>query len=58
MAALEWGGPDMSAAAAQLASPPPDFLLAADCCYVDPGALGLDSISLRFQVFVALDVAL
>lgn len=32
---LEWGAPGYEAAVARLASDPVDWVVAADCCYID-----------------------
>lgn len=37
MADLDWGAADRRETTARLAQPAPDYILAADCCYVDPG---------------------
>lgn len=45
MAALDWGAPDRGATTARLRQPLPDYILAADCCYVDPGETCFERLS-------------
>lgn len=40
MAALDWSAADRGETTARLAQPPFGYILAADCCYVDPGGQG------------------
>lgn len=39
VAFLDWSDPQRGSVTARLGKPPPHLILAADCCYVDPGKL-------------------
>ncbi len=49
---LEWGKEGWMDAVRRLADPPPDLILAADCCYVDQ--VGLKGCALLGRLCLAL----